>query len=139
MATIRLQIVTEIAEGLGAATGLPVHRNLDYALEDRNLPVLAVTSGPDQPADSGSPLGMLDQEATLEIDILLARSPDPETSIDPHEAAVHSFLAAVTNLAGQPVTIERISGDWVFDLGDCVARRLSYRYGYRTAAANLEI
>lgn len=138
MATVRLAIVDEIASGLARSTGLRVHRNLDYAIEDRNLPAISVTSGNDQPADSAAPLGVLDQEVQVDINIIVARSANPEATVDPHEAAIHSWLYSITELAGQPVLVDRISGAWDFDLGDCGARRLSYRFGYRTSANNLE-
>jgi hypothetical protein len=123
---------------LGAATGLKVHRNLDYALEDRNLPALVVISGDDQPDNEFSPVGLLDQQMDLQISILMARSPDPETTVDPHEAQIHARLVAATSFDGVPAMVRRIAGSWAFDLGDTCARHLGYRVSFRTSYADLE-
>lgn len=138
MTTVRLQIVDAIATALAAATGLTVHRNLDYALEDTNLPVLALMSGDDAPTEAPGPLGVLDQTALLDIAVLVAHSENPEAAADPYEAQIHAALFAATEFAGFGVLMDRLGGGWAFDLGDCAARSLRYRVGYRTSFTSLE-
>lgn len=138
MSTVRLQIVDAIATALGSATGLTTHRNLDYALEAENLPVLVVMSGDDSPEEPSGPLGMLDQTAMLDIAILVANSENPEAAADPYEAQIHAALFATGSFAGVSVLMDRQGGGWAFDLGDCAARSLRYRVGYRTSFTSLE-
>jgi hypothetical protein len=135
--TVRLQIVEAMGTALATATGLTVHRNLDYALEDTNLPVLLVQSGEDAPLEAQTQNQVLDQSMTVEITVLAAPSADPEGAADSKEAAVHAALMAATAFGGQPVIVERLGGSWAFDLGDITARSLRYRIGYRTRWADL--
>lgn len=137
MSTVRLQIVSAIATALATATDLTVFRNLDFALEEENLPALVVISGPDKPDEEATQISVLDQSAILEITVLVANSADPESAADTPEAAIHAALMGATAFAGHSVKVDRLSGDWSFDLGDCAARHLSYRIGYRTAFADL--
>ncbi|MBI3096341.1 MAG: hypothetical protein HYY97_15845 [Rhodocyclales bacterium] len=137
MTTVRLQVVDAVATALESATRLTLWRNLDYALESENLPALVVISGEDKPDENPSPLGVLDQNVVIEIDVLLANSENPEAAADPYEAAIHAAMMA-SGFAGYGDLVRRLGGTWDFDLGDCAARRLAYRVGYRTAENNLE-
>lgn len=138
MSTIRLQIVSAIAAALGVATGLPVFRNLDYALEDRNLPALVVRSLPDQTLDEGNGVSFLEHQSEIEIIFLVANSEDPEAGADPYEAQVHAALTVPGSFAGHSNNVRRISGSWDFDLGDCCARHLVYQIEYSTSMASME-
>lgn len=138
MSTVRLQIVDAIATALGTATGLEVHRNLDYALEDENLPALVVMSGDDAPDEAPTQIQVLDQVMSLEITVLAAASANPEAAADPFEAAVHAALCAAATFGGHAVIVNRQGGSWAFDLGDIAARSVRYRIGYRTRWADLE-
>lgn len=138
MSTFRLQIVSAIAAALSTAIGLVVHRNLDYALEDRNLPVLVVRSLPDQTLEDGNGVSILEQQADIEIVILVANSEDPEAAADPYEAQVHAALTVPASFAGHSNNVRRISGSWDFDLGDCCARHLVYQVEYSTSMTSLE-
>jgi hypothetical protein len=138
MSTIRLQIVDAIAAALGEATNLTPYRNLDFALEAENLPALVVISGPDRLDETPAPLSVMDQTAELEIVVLVANSANPEAAADPYEAFIHAALMAATDFGGHSVLMNRGGGAWSFDLGDCAARHLSYRVGYRTSFTNLE-
>ena len=138
MSTIRLQIVNAIATALGTATGLTVWRNLDFALETEKLPALVVMSGDDSPEPDLTQNQVLDQTVAIEVTVLIANSATPEASADPYEADVHSSLLGAASFGGHPVMIDRISGGWNFDLGDCAARHLNYRIAYRTRFADLE-
>jgi hypothetical protein len=136
MSTVRLQIVSAIAAALGTATGLVVYRNLDFALEDRNLPALVVRSLQDHPADSF--ISFTEHQAEIEIVVLIAGTADPESAADPYEALIHAAIFASGSFAGHAVVMERISGSWDFELGDCCARHLVYRISYRTTTTSLE-
>lgn len=138
MSTVRLQIVDAIAAALALATGLPLYRNLDYALDAIKLPALVVVSGDDAPDEAGSPLGMQYHSANLEITVLIAQSTNPEADADPLEALVHAALMGTAAFAGFTVMMNRLGGGWSFDLGDCAARHLTYRIGYRTNFTDLE-
>lgn len=138
MSTVRLQIVNAIATALATATGLTVHRNLDYALEDENLPALVVLSGDDAPDEAPTQIHVLDQVMSLEITVLAAASANPEAAADPFEAAVHAALCGVATFGGHAVIVNRQGGSWAFDLGDIAARSVRYRIGYRTRWADLE-
>lgn len=138
MSTIRLQIVSAIAAALGTATGLPVFRNLDYALEDRNLPALVVRSLPDQTLDDGNGVSILEHQSEIEIVILVAESNDPEAAADHYEVQVHAALTVPASFAAHSNSVRRISGSWDFDLGDCCARHLVYQVGYSTSMISLE-
>lgn len=135
--SVRLQIVKGLAKVLYEATDLPVHRNLDYALEAKNLPVLLVQSEDDAPLETQTQIQVLDQSMTIEVTLLAAPSEDPEAAADPHEIKVHAALMAATALGGHSVMVERLGGRWAFDLGDITARSLRYRIGYRTRWADL--
>jgi len=137
MTTVRLQIVDAIATALATATGLTVHRDLDFALESENLPALVIMPGPDRPDEDATQIQVLDQSALLELTVLIARSATPEADADAHEATIHASLMAAATFGGQPVIMNRVSGEWSFDLGDCAARTLTYRFGYRTSFADL--
>lgn len=137
MSTLRLRIAVGVAALLGNVTELPVHRNLDYALEEGRAPALAVTSGPDQP-QPGSPISKLDHEVALEISILVARSSDPEAAADGYEAAIHAALSPATAIDGIPIIFERGPAEWDFEFGDCCKRTLRYIAAFRTDALTLE-
>lgn len=138
MSTVRLQIVDALATTMGAATGLTVFRNLDFALDEVNLPALTVISGSDSPDAETSPLGVLDQICDVEIDVLIAHSANPEAAADPYEAQIHAALMATSVFGGHSVDVARLGGQWSFDLGDCAARRLAYRLRYRSSHLSLE-
>lgn len=138
MTTVRLQIVDAIATALATATGLTVHRNLDYALEDENLPALVVMSGDDAPDEAPTQIHVLDQVMSLEITVLAAASANPEAAADPFEAAVHAALCGAAAFGGHAVIVNRQGGSWAFDLGNIAARSVRYRIGYRTRWANLQ-
>ena len=138
MTTVRLAIVDAIAVAIDTATGLKAYRNLDFAVEDRNLPVLAITSADDSPADVSGPLGSLDQQVLVDIGVLVAMSDNPEAAADPFEAQIHAALFSGATFGGQPVLVDRVGGSWAFDFGDCAARTLRYRIGYRTSFTSLE-
>lgn len=140
MSSIRLQIVTGLVVVLNSATSLEVYRNLDYALEDNNLPALAVRSGEDQVTDTDiSATGDMEQQFNLDVSILIANSADPESAADVFEVQAHAALAGTSVIGTHAVEIERVSGGWDFDLGDCCERRIVYRVGYRSSIASLEI
>jgi len=138
MASIRLEIVDAIATALATATGLTAWRNLDFALDEDKLPALVVLSSDDRPEESPTQIRTLDQLADIEISILVAGSENPEADADPYEVSAHAALMAAAGFGGHPVTVQRLSGGWNFSLGDCVARNLAYRIGYRSAWADLE-
>lgn len=137
MSTVRLQIVEAIATALGTATGLTVFRNLDYALEAENLPVLMVQSGDDAPEEAPTQNQVLDQVMNLEITVLAAANDDPEAAADPYEAQVHAALCGATAFGGHGVMVNRLGGSWAFDLGDIAARTVRYRVGFRSRWADL--
>lgn len=137
MSTVRLQIVDAIAAALAQATRLPLFRNLDYALDEINLPALVVISGDDVPS-ADSPLGAQYHDANLEITVLVAQSANPEADADPYEALIHATLMGGTVFASYPVMMNRLGASWSFDLGDCAARHLTYRVGFRTNFTDLE-
>lgn len=137
MTTVRLQIVDAIATALATATGLTVFRNIDYALEAENLPVLLVQSGDDSPEDDPTQMQVMDQTMSLEVTVLAAANADPEAAADPYEATVHSTLCGAATFGGHGVLVNRQGGSWAFDLGDMAARTLRYRIGYRTRWADL--
>lgn len=135
-----MRVVDAVATALEAANHLnqlKLWRNLDYALESENLPALVVISGEDKPDEMPSPHGVLDQTVDIEIDVLIANSENPEAAADPYEAAIHTVMMA-SGFAGYGDLVRRLGGTWDFDLGDCAARRLVYRVGYRTSENNLE-
>ncbi len=141
MATVRLQIVNAIATALATATGLTVHRNLDYALRDTALPAIAVTSVEDAPDEAnriGAPLSGLAQEGLIEVAILVAGSANPEADADPYEAAVHGALYGATAFGGHNAVFSRVAAGWSFDLGDCAQRALRYRFAYASGMTDLE-
>ena len=135
--TVRLQVVEAVSTALGTAVALTVHRNLDYALEDGNLPVLLVQSGDDVPEDDPTQSQVMDQTLILEITVLAAASADPESAADAYEATLHAALCGATAFGGHAVRVDRLGGSWAFDLGDIAARTLRYRIGYRTRWADL--
>lgn len=137
MSSIRLQVVDAIAASLAAATGIKLYRNLDHAVSERRLPALVVRSGEDRTL--GQTIGQIDQQAEIGISILVACNESPETEADPHECGIHAALMASPIFGGVSVLMERIGGNWSFDLGDIAERTLIYRFGYRTAVTNLEI
>lgn len=139
MSSVRLQVVSGLVAALSTATSLTTYRNLDYALEDKNLPALVVRSGDDQVTDSDlNATGDMDQQLMLVVSILIAESADPEAAADAFECLVHASLAGTNAVAGHAVQISRVSGDWDFDLGDCCERRVIYRVGYSNSIASLE-
>ena len=101
MSTVRLQIVDAIAAALATATGLTVYRNLDYALEDSNLPALVVASGEEQVSDRM--IGKIDHQVMLDIAVLIAGSATPESAADPYEAQIHAALFGATSFGGFPL------------------------------------
>lgn len=136
MSTVRLQIVDAIAAALATATGLTVYRNLDYALEDSNLPALVVASGEEQVSDRM--IGKIDHQVMLDIAVLIAGSATPESAADPYEAQIHAALFGATSFGGFPLLMERVSAGWQFDLGDCCARGLRYQFTHTTSMTSLE-
>lgn len=137
MSTVRLQIVNAIATALGTATGLTVHRNLDYALQDTNLPALAVISADDAPTGEYA-MAALSQRAQVDIAVLVGREANPEAAADPYEAQVHAALYGAQTFAGHHVVTRRVAGGWQFDLGDTAQRLLRYEFSYFCAVADLE-
>lgn len=137
MATVRLQIVNAIATALATATGLTVHRNLDYAIADGALPAIAVISVEDAPQeDSG--INALRQSGLIEVAVLVSGSANPEAAADPFEADIHAALYAAHAFGGHAAFFQRVAASWQFDLGDSAARLLRYSFTYETALADLE-
>lgn len=136
MSSIRLQVVDAIATALATATGLTVFRNLDQALDQRLMPAVVVRSSEDRVL--GQAISLLDQQADLEIIVLFAFGKTPEADCDPYECEIHAALMASPIFGGVTVLMERLGGMWTFDLGDCAARTLNYRFGYRTSVTSLE-
>ena len=139
MSSIRLQIVEAIAAALATATGLTVHRNLDYALKANKLPAIALMSGRDEPAGAGY-VSHIEHIANITAVVLVAADGDPEAAADPVECDIHAALVAHFPTFGvhQLVSMARGQCDWNFDLGDCAARELSYSFGFITTLASLE-
>jgi hypothetical protein len=141
VATIRLEIVDAVAAALATATGLTVHRNLDFAVSAGALPALAVTSVEDAPDETnriGASLSALAHECLLEVSILVAGSANPEAEADPYEAAVHAALYGATAFGGHNAVFSRVAAGWSFDLGDCAQRALRYRFAYASGMTDLE-
>ena len=138
MSSVRLQIVEAIAAALATATGLTVHRNLDYALKANKLPAIALMSGRDEPTGAVY-VNYIEHIANITAFVLVAADGDPEAAADPVECGIHAALVAPATFGGhQLVSMARGQCDWNFDLGDCAARELSYSFGFITTLASLE-
>lgn len=138
MSSIRLQIVDAIATALHSATGLPVFRNLDYALRANKLPAIALMSGPDEPGAAGY-VNHLEHSAGIGVVVLVAADGAPETAADPHECTVHASLMAPASFGGHAVSnMARGQCSWDFEFGDCAARHLAYSFTFITTLASLE-
>ena len=74
----------------------------------------------------------------LTVFVLFAFGKTPEADCDPYECEIHAALMASPIFGGVTVLMERLGGMWTFDLGDCAARTLNYRFGYRTSVTSLE-
>lgn len=136
MSTIRLRIADAMASAISTATGLTPYRNLDYALEDKNLPAVALQSGDE--GDSSGIGGVATTDAMVSIHILVAGSGDPELAADSLEAQIHAALFADLRFGGLARELRRVSGGWNFDLGDCCQRTINYQFFYNTRIDNLE-
>jgi hypothetical protein len=126
MSTARLQARDALVERLEACSGLTVHRNLDYALEDRNLPTLAVQSGNDEALPEASSFAIESGSARFGIAILVQSGADPEAAADVIEEALRADLKAHPTLTGKAVSLRYQGGEWDFELGDLALRRLIY-------------
>lgn len=138
MSSVRLVIVGGIASAIQNAVTASVYRNLDLALEAQNLPSVVVTSGDDMPTGD-SPTGLLEQMADIEIQVLVAKSANPESAADVIEVAVHQALVGylTANPSGPVIELKRNTCSWAFDLGDCAARTLRYQFTYRTSHSDI--
>lgn len=139
MSSARLQIMNAIASALGTATGLVVYRNLDYALEDNQLPALVIERGSDMPDEQPAQYGVLDHVVLLKVTVLVAGSNNPEATADAHEVAIHAALMSANVLGGFQVEVRWAGApDPSFDLGDCGAFPQAYYIAFRTKYSDLE-
>lgn len=130
MTTQRLQVRNALKTVVGTAAGLTVHLNLDYALEDRNLPCAALQSGNDEASDEAGTLLNSSREggtAKFAVCVLVAESADPEAAADSYEALIRAAILSNPTLSGKAVHTHYRSGEWEFDLGDCALRRLIFQ------------
>lgn len=132
MSTTRLQIRDALAALVVSATGLAVHTNLDFALEDGALPCAAIVSGSDEVDGAGSSLDGLReaQTARFRVDVLVAGSADPEAAADAFEGPLRAALRAGPTLGGLALLARYAGGQWEFDLGDCAVRRLFFQVDF---------
>lgn len=126
MSTRRLQVRDALATLVATSTGLTVHKNLDFAIEDQLLPVGVVMSGNDAIDDELSDFDQDGITARFGVHILVARSTDPEAAADVFEALLQTALGADPTLGGVASLVRYRGGEWDFDLGDCAVRRLVF-------------
>lgn len=136
MSSIRLRIADAVADVIATATGLVVFRNLDRALEAERAPAVNVESGPDN--SQAQPAGIQESTVDIIVSILVSQSSSPEAAADPYEVQIHDALFADRRLGGLATLLQRLGGQWAFDLGDSVSRQITYRYTYRTPINALE-
>ena len=130
MSTKRLQIRDALAALIATATGLTVHKNLDFAIEDQSLPVAAITSEHDAvDVDGGSQFSGVPEmvHADFSVRLMVSRSADPESDADGHEQLLRAAVVSNASLGGLAVTTRYLGGDWDFDLGDSAVRRLVFK------------
>ena len=124
MSTRRLQVRDALVALVAASSGLTPYLNLDYALEDRNPPAVAVVSGDDAPLPSNHTYDELAWRVRFGVHVLVAMSADPEAAADAIEASILAALAGDIDLGGVATRYEVAGGEWEFDLGDCALRRV---------------
>lgn len=126
MSTQRLAVRDALIGLIETATGLTVYRNLDYAIETKRLPAVAVVSGPDDVDDETSDMDDPGYEARFAVHLLVASSADPEAAADAYEDLIRAAVAASPSLSDLALDTTYRGGDWDFDLGSCAARQLSF-------------
>lgn len=134
-ASLRLLAVEALAAAAEAAASLSLYRNMDYALRDKKLPVLVVIDGGDHPTPGY--ITRQEWQAFIDFTILVSSSSNPASDADGYETLIHAAIVGARTFGGVDVIVERVSGDWDFDFGDCAARSISYRITYQTAATSL--
>lgn len=130
MSTARLAVRNALVSVIGTATGLTVYRNLDYALEERLLPAVAVTSDDDGRATELDTLDEQGRQARFFVHVLVAASADPEADADVIEDQFMAAVRADWTLGGAAIYGEYLGGEWNFDLGDCAIRRLALEFNF---------
>lgn len=124
MSTKRLQVRDALVATIKAATAMEPYLNLDHALEDRNLPAVAIVSGEDAPDDANSTFDELAWRGRFGVHVLVAANEDPEAAADAIETVILAALSADVSLGGIATRHEVAGGEWEFDLGDCALRRV---------------
>lgn len=133
MSTTRLAVRDALATLVATATGLTVHKNLDYAIQDENLPCAALQSGNDETDDAAGTFLNNTREggtARFGVNLLVASGSDPEAAADAYEAPIRAAILNDSTLAGEATEVRYLAGEWEFDLGDCAIRRLIFQATY---------
>jgi hypothetical protein len=126
MTTTRLLVRNALIARLETTTGMTALRNLDFAVEDRNLPALAVQSGNDDYYPEASTIAGDAGQARFGVVLLVEASDDPEAAADVFEAAIRADLKANPTLSGAAISLRYLGGEWDFDYGDLALRRLIF-------------
>ena len=87
---------------------------------------------------SGAANGIQESTVDIIVSILVSESSSPEAAADPYEVQIHDALFADRRLGGLATLLQRLGGQWAFDLGDSVSRQITYRYTYRTPINDLD-
>lgn len=124
----RLQVAETLALRVVEATGLPLRRNLDYALDEAVLPAVVVQSGADAPNDEFTTANAEARSLDMEVILLVANTDDRELATDLYESQIAAALALDETLGGAAVVGRYTGGSWQFDLGDVAARSLAYSF-----------
>jgi predicted oxidoreductase len=125
-----LQVRDALATLVATAASLTVHKNLDYAILDENLPCAAIQSGNDEADDAAGTLMNNSREggsARFAVNVLVAASDDPEGAADVFEALIRAAVLSNLTLSGKATQVRYLGGEWEFDLGDCAIRRLIFQ------------